>query len=227
MAAFGGNESCPNCSARMAADQRYCLNCGHRRGDPRLPFMDAVVFMESMNSPAGGGAATPPPPPAKSGGDNRWNANAALIAGVATLVLAIGVGFLIGRSGHDNNNQAAAQAPIKVIEVGGGGGGEEAATTEESTEEAGGAKKEAKGKKSKGKSKTAEEAKTSPKATQKSKENSEVGEHGASKATEETLHPEGGVQLAEPEVKVGGSCEKGTAGCGDSGEFEGNFFGEE
>ena len=31
------------------------------------------------------------------------NANATLIAGVATLVLAIGVGFLIGRSGHDNS----------------------------------------------------------------------------------------------------------------------------
>jgi hypothetical protein len=122
MAAFGGSDSCPNCGARMAADQRYCLNCGHRRGEPRLPFMDAVVFMESMGGPAAG--ATPPPPPAPSGGGSspRMNANAALIAGVATLVLAIGVGFLIGRSGHEGSNNAAAQAPIKVIEVGRGGG---------------------------------------------------------------------------------------------------------
>jgi hypothetical protein len=228
MAAFGGNESCPNCSARMAPDQRYCLNCGHRRGDPRLPFMDAVVFMESMSAPGGGGAATPPPPPSKSGGDNRWNANAALIAGVATLVLAIGVGFLIGRSGHDNST-AASPGKVEVVQVGGApaGGGEEEATTE-TTEESSGAKKESgKSKKSKNSSKTAEEAKTSPKATQKSKENSEVGEHGASKATEEVLHTEGDVQLAEPEVKVGGECAKGTAGCGETGKFEGNFFGEE
>jgi hypothetical protein len=222
MAAFGGNDSCPNCGARMAADQRYCLNCGHRRGEPRLPFMDAVVFMESMNAP-GGAAGTPPPPPPAEGKSNRMNANAALIAGVATLVLAIGVGFLIGRSGHENSNGGQAEAPIKVIEVGGGGGGEtaEAATTQEAVP--GGTKKSGK---SKGGSKLAKEAAESPKATPKAKENSEVGAHGASKATEEVLHTEGDVKLAAPEVKVGGECEKGTAGCGKTGEFEGNFFGE-
>jgi hypothetical protein len=228
MAAFGGNESCPNCSAQMAPDQRYCLNCGHRRGDPRLPFMDAVVFMESMGG-SGAGAGTPPPPPpgqGNSSGGSRMNANAALIAGVATLVLAIGVGFLIGRSGHDSTPQAAA-APqiIKVggVEEGGGGGEEtEAAGTEESGKKGG----KEKGGKSKGKSKLAEEAKSNPKATAKAKENSEVGEHGASKATEEVLHTEGNVKMAKPEVEVGGECEKGTAGCGETGKFEGNFFGE-
>jgi hypothetical protein len=223
MAGFGSNESCPNCGAQMAADQRYCLNCGHRRGEPRLPFMDAVVFMESISAPGGAGGAAPPPPPAKADGDNRWNANAALIAGVATLVLAIGVGFLIGRSGHDNATQAAAPQVIKV-EGGGGGGGEETAAATETPEETTGGKQKSGGKKKS--SKTAEEAKTSPKATKKSKENSEVGAHGASKATEEVLHTEGDVQLAEPEVKVGGECEPGTAGCGDNGKFEGNFFGE-
>jgi hypothetical protein len=221
MAAFGGKKSCPNCGARMAADQRYCLNCGHRRGEPRLPFMDAVVFMESMSAPGAG--ATPPPPPSAPKSSPRMNANAALIAGVATLVLAIGVGFLIGRSGHEGSSNAAAQAPIKVIEVGGGGGGETAETATPEASATTGAKKPGR---SKGASKTEKEAANSPKATKKAKENSQVGEHGASKATEETLHPEGGVKLAAPEVKVGGECETGTAGCGKSGEFEGNFFGE-
>jgi hypothetical protein len=224
MAAFGGSESCPNCSARMAADQRYCLNCGHRRGDPRLPFMDAVVFMESMGSPGVGGAATSPPPPSAPKSSPRMNANAALIAGVATLVLAIGVGFLIGRSGHEGSNQAAAQAPIKVIEVGGNGGGAETAEAAAPEEKAATTSK--KSGKSKGNSKLEKEAAESPKATKKAKENSEVGEHGASKATEEVLHTEGDVKLAEPEVKVGGTCTKGTAGCGETGKFEGNFFGE-
>ena len=153
------------------------------------------------------------------------NANAALIAGVATLVLAIGVGFLIGRSGHENSPQAAA-AP-QIIKVGGGGeeGGESAETA--STEEASTGKAgKANGAKSKSGSKAAEEAKSSPKATKKAKVNSQVGEHGASKATEEVLHTEGNVKLAEPEVKVGGECQKGTAGCGETGKFEGNFFGE-
>jgi hypothetical protein len=223
MAGFGSNESCPNCGAQMAADQRYCLSCGHRRGEPRLPFMDAVVFMESMSGPAGDRAA-PPPPPAERPGSGRWNANAALIAGVATLVLAIGVGFLIGRSGHDGSTQAAAPQVIKV-EGGTGGGGEETTAASEASEETAGGKEKS-GRKHKGGSKTAEEAKTSPKATEKAKANSQVGAHGASKATEEVLHTEGDVQLAEPEVKVGGECEAGTAGCGNSGKFEGNFFGE-
>ncbi len=228
MAAFGGSsESCPNCHAQMAADQRYCLNCGLRRGEPRLPFMDAVVFMESMGAPPAG--PTPPPPPsAGSGGSpSRMNANAALIAGVATLVLAIGVGFLIGRSGH--NESAPVAGGVKVVQVGGapaeGEGTEAAVTNEAATEKSSGKANGGKGK-ANGKSKLAEEAKASPKATQKSKENSEVGEHGASKATEEVLHTEGNVELAEPEVKVGGECTKGTAGCGESGKFEGNFFGE-
>jgi hypothetical protein len=220
MAAFGGSDSCPNCGARMAADQRYCLNCGHRRGEPRLPFMDAVVFMESMSSP-GGAAGTPPPPPSEPKSSSRMNANAALIAGVATLVLAIGVGFLIGRSGHDNSNNAAAEAPIKVIEVGGGGDGEstETASTETATESTAGAGKKKSGKESGG-------GKKSSKATPEAEKNAEIGSHGASEATEEVLHTEGDVKLAEPEQKVGGSCEKGAAGCSSGGEFTGNFFGE-
>jgi hypothetical protein len=215
MAAFGGSDSCPNCGARMAADQRYCLNCGHRRGEPRLPFMDAVVFMESIGS-TGGGASPPPPPPGEPKSSPRMNANAALIAGVATLVLAIGVGFLIGRSGHESSPQAAAPQIIKV--EGGGGGGSEAATAEatESATESSPAKSGAK--KSGSKAKPA-------KATPKTEANSQVGAHGASKATEEVLHTEGNVKLAEPETKVGGKCVKGTAGC-EGEEFTGNFFGE-
>jgi hypothetical protein len=220
MAAFGGSDSCPNCGARMAADQRYCLGCGHRRGEPRLPFMDAVVFMEWMSAP-GGAAAAPPPPPSEPKSSNRMNANAALIAGVATLVLAIGVGFLIGRSGNASSGNAAAEAPIKVIEVGGSGGGGEAAETA-STETATGST--AAGKKKGGKE--SGDAKKSAKATPKAEKNSEIGSHGASKATEEVLHTEGDVKLAEPEQKVGGSCEQGAAGCSDGGEFTGNFFGE-
>jgi hypothetical protein len=200
----------------MAADQRYCLNCGHRRGDPRLPFMDAVVFMESMSAPGGGGTVTPPPPPARPEGNNRWNANAALIAGVATLVLAIGVGFLIGRSGHDNAPQAAAPQVVK-IEGGSGGGGEEAApaTPEEST--GGGHEKSgSKGngaKKSTGKKSVAEKTKI--------KEGSKQEEELAAEETQKVLHSK--EKLLKPKTQLGDACEEGTAGC-TNGKFEGNFF---
>jgi hypothetical protein len=218
MAAFGGNESCPDCGARMAADQRYCLNCGHRRGEPRLPFMDAVVFMDSMNAAGGTAGTPPPPPPAQSGESNRWNANAALIAGVATLVLAIGVGFLIGRSGHENAPQAAAPQVIKV--EGGTGGGEAtgAVTPEESTGgESATKSKSSPGGKSSGKSK--KQSKPSE-VKEGSKEENEL----IQEKTEETLHAEG--PIAEPGTQVGETCKKGTPGCSNGEEFTGNFFGE-
>jgi hypothetical protein len=230
MAAFGSNESCPNCNARMAADQRYCLNCGHRRGDPRLPFMDAVVFMESMNQP-GGGAGTPPPPPSQQSGgsnNNRWNANAALIAGVATLVLAIGVGFLIGRTGHNDNSSAGNGGEVKVVQVGAAPGtaGETVAPTETESpaaESGGKASTGSKGEGGKAKGKPAAEKSTSEKT--KIKEGSKEEEEIAKEATNETLHTKEGVNF-ESKVEVGGKCEQGAAGCSKSGEFTGNFFGE-
>lgn len=204
----------------MAADQRYCLNCGNRRGAPRLPFMDAVAFMEATSGPAGGALAPPPPPAAPAA--SRMNANAALIAGVATLVLAIGVGFLIGRSGHAEPTQAAAPQVIKV-EGGGGAGGETAAVA---SPEAGNNGNRAAGKSNgggKGTGKSALKAEGG-KATAKAKKNSAEGAHGQSEAVENVLHTEAGVEL-ESEVEVGGKCKQGTAGC-EGGKFTGNFFGE-
>ena len=221
MAAFGGSDSCLNCGARMAADQRYCLNCGHRRGEPRLPFMDAVVFMESMG-PGGGPGATPPPPPSEPKPSNRMNANAALIAGVATLVLAIGVGFLIGRSGHDGASNAAAQAPIKVIEVGGGNGGV-GETTEPATTAEAGAGNEASAKSGKAKKSSAKGGKKAKPA--EVKEGSQQEEELAKEKTAEVLHTENGVEI-ETKVEVGGKCKQNAAGCSKSGEFTGEFFGE-
>ena len=137
-------------------------------------------------------------------------------------MLAIGVGFLIGRSGHAGSTQAAAPQVIKV-EGGPGGGGEEtaAAATEESTgakEKGGGSK----GKKKGGKS--AIKVEDTGKATKKAEANVQEGEHGQSEAVEKVLHTESGVEL-ETEVEVGGKCKAGAAGC-EGGEFTGNFFGE-
>jgi hypothetical protein len=208
--AIGSNPSdaCPTCGAEMALDQRYCLNCGARRGDPRLPFMDAVVFMEASKQQQSGAAAptTPPPPPAKSG----ISPSTTLIAGIATLILAVGVGVLIGRSGEDSSAPVANQQP-QIIKVGGGGGEES-----ETPKEAGGTKEASKGKGGK----SAKKGKASGAAKV------EEGANGGSKAAQEVLHTAPGVKEAKPEAEVGEKCSKGTAGCSDSGEFNGSFFGE-
>lgn len=204
----GSGDNCPNCGASLAPDQRYCLACGNRRGDPRLPFMDAVVFMESAKRPApveSAVAAAPAP-------DRRpfISANASLVAGVATLILAIGVGVLIGRSGDSGSTNAAAPAP-QVITVGGGGG--EVASTAKA--------KEAKGAPSKSGAKTGK-----PKAAtqKKAKKKLATGSSGTTKAVEEVYEPAPGVKIAPPEQKLGGECEPGVAGCGKNGKFEGTFF---
>lgn len=203
----GSGDNCPNCGASLAPDQRYCLACGQRRGDPRLPFMDAVVFMESAKqpSPAQAAATTAAPAP-----DRRpfMSANASLVAGVATLILAVGVGVLIGRSGDSGSSNAAAPAP-QVITVGEGGGG--AATASTSTSKGAGGKSEAAGK-------------PQPATKKKAKKKLETGSSGTTKAVEEVYEPAPGVKIAPPEQKLGGECEPGVAGCGKNGKFEGTFF---
>jgi len=181
----------------MATDQRYCLECGQRRGDPRLPFMDAVVYMDTLKRPRE--AAAPPAPPREP--RSRMTANASLIAGVATLVLAIGVGVMIGQSG-DNSTPTAASAP-QIIRVGGGGGEETAAAST-----AAGGSKIGGGKGKKGK------------PPEKS-----IDSSGTSAAAAEVLKPAGDVKLPPPTVQPGGKCESGAAGC-EGGKFTGDFFGE-
>lgn len=208
----GSGDNCPNCGASLAPDQRYCLACGHRRGDPRLPFMDAVVFMESAKHPAPtaaqAAATTAAPAP-----DRRpfMSANASLVAGVATLILAIGVGVLIGRSGDSGAGNAAAPAP-QVITVGEGSGGGGAATAKAS-----GAKEASSGKGSAA-------AKPSTATKKKAKKKLETGSSGTTKAVEEVYEPAPGVNIAPPEQKVGGKCDPKDEGCNSKGEFDGSFF---
>ena len=139
-------EPCATCGALLAADQRYCLNCGARRTDARIAFKEilatrgaAVVGAEGTAADYGIAAPAAPagaPPVAASpvrGGDGGNRSGLAALAGLACLLLALGVGVLIGNSGKDKT--AAAPAP-QVISVGGAAAGTStgaAATTTPST----------------------------------------------------------------------------------------------
>jgi hypothetical protein len=191
-------EQCPSCGTAVAADQRYCLNCGQRCGEPRLPFMNAVTFMDAMKRPKAA-AAAPPAKPKRRG----VSPNAALIAGVGTLILAMGVGVLIGRSGERSTTAAPAAAQIIKVPAGGG----EAETSTASTGKAATAGGAAKGK----------PKKQSTAALKK--------EATSQKGAEEVLKPAAGVDLPPATVKPGSSCPSGTAGC-KGGEFTGDYFGE-
>jgi hypothetical protein len=120
---IGAPEPCARCGAPLAEDQRYCLECGERR----TPTSSVLAGGPPSASAARGQPV--PPPPDRSGtasGEHAGRGGAVtVIAGVGVLLLAMGVGVLIGRSG--GSKQAA--APAQVISVASPGAGDSTTST--------------------------------------------------------------------------------------------------
>jgi hypothetical protein len=101
----GVSQRCAACGAAMAADQRYCVECGERRGAPRVSLLD-------------GPARRPSDSPSVSTSAQRRIApvNSTLISVIGILLLAMGIGVLIGRSG---NSTTLKSPPAQVVTVAG------------------------------------------------------------------------------------------------------------
>jgi hypothetical protein len=199
-------DHCAACAAPLASDQRYCVNCGERRGKPRFTLAEPAA-METVTSTTG-----PPPRKARR---TRASASFTLIAGIATLLLAMGVGVLIGHNGAGTQRAASSQ-PLNVNVN--GGGGSSAATTPTTTEggntanngRSGGSKSKSKSSKA-----SAKAAKAKPSAADSAK---------ASSAASKVLG--GSNNTAPATVTQGQSCSDSQAGC-QGGHFTGNnFFGQ-
>jgi hypothetical protein len=134
----GGRDQCAACGARMAPDQRYCVECGHRGGAPRFQFMDGLAQRQRE-------AAAPPRRSRRfwlSPNATRLSPNATLIAGIGVLLLAMGIGVLIGRSG---NSSGTAKTPaVQVVSVANGATGAAGATPTTTTTPAASSAKQAK-----------------------------------------------------------------------------------
>jgi hypothetical protein len=126
--------TCGSCGARLAEDQRYCLNCGQRRGEPRIDFRQYEA--SQAQSPA----ATPSPPPEEK--PERDYTPLAAVGGIAVLGVMLLIGVLIGKG--DGGGTATTPAPV-IVQGGEAGSGKTAAN-----EEAGEGKAEAKQAKAKG-----------------------------------------------------------------------------
>jgi hypothetical protein len=103
-------EPCATCGVPLAADQRYCLECGARRTEARLAFRDILAGKAPPPAAAPPSAPAPSEPPARAG--------LAFLGGLLCLLVALGVGVLIGRSGDDTPT-AATTPPAQVITVNG------------------------------------------------------------------------------------------------------------
>ena len=96
-------KACAYCGASLADDQRYCLECGGRQVQARSQFLSrftpATVSGPAPSSAVGEGV------PQASG----RSSGATAVAGVGVLLLAMGVGVLIGRAGTGKTTTTPAQ----------------------------------------------------------------------------------------------------------------------
>jgi hypothetical protein len=119
-------EPCASCGAPLAGDQRYCLECGARRADARIPFRDILA----REGPAG-----PPQPPVVRAypQEHSGPSGVTFLVGLVALLLALGVGVLIGRSGDDTPTASTQPPAPQVISVGGAAAAPAATTSTPTT----------------------------------------------------------------------------------------------
>jgi len=123
MPALGeAGEPCAACGAPLAADQRYCLNCGQRRAGPRVEYRRYLAPEADVAAPPPLEVPAAPSAPEPSRTERDF-APLAAVGGIAILGLMLLVGVLIGKG-----NNAATTAPAPVIKVGEPEGGTTAKT---------------------------------------------------------------------------------------------------
>lgn len=92
------SSTCPNCSAPLVADQRYCLSCGQPVSPVRLAFLDVLETERQPQLPAGAvSAPVAYAPYVEPAAGPVWLRRYAPLFGVASvLLLAMIAGLLVG-----------------------------------------------------------------------------------------------------------------------------------
>jgi hypothetical protein len=103
-------QPCAACGTPLAADQRYCLSCGERRGPPRL---DPLAHARGHH---GGDAPQPAPPAAARRPAPAWPLPSPRVAGVATL-LVLGFGVAAGAAAGPHADATLASATRRPMIV--------------------------------------------------------------------------------------------------------------
>jgi preprotein translocase subunit SecG len=93
-------DTCEQCGSALATDQRYCVNCGWRRGEARVDYERRL----GGDLQASSGAVAAPQGPA-----SQWTPAFAILA-IALLGVMLLLGVLIGKKGNNDTQTVAAQA---------------------------------------------------------------------------------------------------------------------
>jgi hypothetical protein len=128
-------ERCRACGAPLAPDQRYCLNCGVRRADSRVPFPETLARTGTVPAPggagsgdaAGGAGAAAATADAATTGKRSWLDRELLLPVLGSGLLALAVGILIGQGSE--STPVAQKAPVVNFTAGAGAGAATAAPT--------------------------------------------------------------------------------------------------
>jgi hypothetical protein len=192
------SDRCSNCGAQLAPDQHYCVVCGERRG--RARFASAMFSSPALSAPepaalpVGGAVRTSRFPPATT-----------TIAFITVLLVAMGLGILIG---HDSSgSKTLAPQPKVNVTVNGGGSGSGSSAGSNTTASSSNPTSKS--------SKKATKTTTAPPVSAAAQKQATTA---ASKVLGSSSH-----NTAPPTVQQGQSCTHG-AGC-QNGKFTGNFFG--
>jgi hypothetical protein len=108
----GAAAQCASCAAPLASGQRYCLECGERQAPISSVLLGEPPLRDAPQAAASAAPTSPPGAPPSDRAGQR-NSTLTVIAGVGVLLLAMGVGVLIGRSGTSKQSTA----PPQVISV--------------------------------------------------------------------------------------------------------------
>lgn len=125
-------ETCEQCGAPLASDQRYCLECGQRRGGPRVDYRHYMAGGAPAAAPAPQPTGAEPPPIEESDKPQRDYAPLAAVGGIAVLGLMLLIGVLIGKGNDDGTS-----TPASVIRVPAAAAGTEAGAGENSSKDTG------------------------------------------------------------------------------------------
>ena len=104
-------DACSSCGSALSPDQRYCLSCGTRRSGANLHFQQILSADSTAQTAVDGASAAV----AGGGAAKSTNSSMPALASIACLLLALGVGVLIGKSGSGSSSattdQGASAAP--------------------------------------------------------------------------------------------------------------------
>jgi hypothetical protein len=116
------SSTCPNCSAPLVADQRYCLSCGQPTSPVRLAFLDVLETERQPQQLNPGGIGTAPVPYGsyvEPAAGPAWLRRYAPLFGVlSVLLLAMIVGLLVGHWVTQSKSTTAGPQVIKVEGLG-------------------------------------------------------------------------------------------------------------